>query len=56
VLVVLLIIGVIWVLAIVLAIALCAAARMGDAEQELDAAPVIQLRRASTGRFRGSAA
>jgi hypothetical protein len=55
-LLVLLIIGAVWALAIVLAVALCAAARMGDAGRELDGPPVIELRRTATGRFRGSAA
>jgi len=55
-LLVLLVIAAIWILAIVLAVALCAAARMGDTEHELDTAPVIELRRTATGRFRGSAA
>jgi hypothetical protein len=56
VLVLLLVISAVWVFAIVLAVALCAAARMGDAELEAEVAPVIELRRAPTRRFRGSAA
>jgi hypothetical protein len=55
-LLVVLIIAIVWISAIVLAVALCAAARMGDSDLEGEAAPVIELRRVPTRRFRGSAA
>jgi hypothetical protein len=50
--IVLLVIAAVWVLALGLAVALCVAARMGDAELEADTR--MRSRRVRPRRFRGS--